>query len=371
MSKPYGWSERGQHPAGAPGVMQAKGVESRLAPPVYRPAQAVMKRPLVGVPMPVPSAMPRTVAPSFAPVRRVITAAPPRPSTLLAQPSNPAQRFAPAMPDFAGAAVRSNVPVVQACPPASAVLFPGVVQCGKRKIIGPGLNYVVLPTQTTQTTPNKKLKTGPDIVEQSSAYSEHVMLRVKICLHFVLQVLHYAKWAKDAKRNPAFKMTGVFAPNAEQQVAVGNNKLHLGTNVVKSDASHLVNTSIRAAAMKKGMSSILGQKHIEEIQDLEVESGATTLQLKVDNVGPDKVIDSCMTEFTNEYSRLEDENKPTPSATELLQKLTDLCLGRLTKHAKAANPNYKEAIEGVKNAKNLSPFDIELDVVCWKNKNFA
>jgi hypothetical protein len=349
--------------------MQAKGVESRLAPPVYRPAQAVMKRPLAGVP--VPSAMPRTVGPSFAPVRRVIMAAQPRPSTPLAQPSNPVQRFAPAMPDFAGAAVRSNVPVVLACPPGSAVLFPGVVQCGKRKMTEPGLNFVALPTQTTQTTPNKKLKTGPDIVVQSSAYSEHVMLRVKICLRFVLQVLHYANWAKDANRNPNFKMTGVFAPNAEQQVAVGNNKLHLGTNVVKSDASHLVNTSIRAAAMMKGMSSILGQTHIKEIQDLEVESGATTLQLKGNNVGPDKVIDSCMTEFTNKYSRREDKNKPTPSAAELLQKLTDLCLGRLTTHAKAANPNYQEAIEGVKKAKNLSSFDIESDVARWKNKNFS
>ena len=130
-----------------------------------------------------------------------------------------------------------------------------------------------------------------------------------------------------------------------------------------------MNTTVRSDVLSEGQNLTTPQE--EALKELRIASAATTMQLKTNNVGPDKVIDTCMTDFTQTCASQGDAGKPVPSVSVAVTALADACIQALETSAKSAQGNYQEAIAGVKAAKEdgIWDTDIAADVQLWAKEN--
>lgn len=138
----------------------------------------------------------------------------------------------------------------------------------------------------------------------------------------------------------------------------------------KHDAAHLMNVTVRDDRLAMGQGLTANQSLA--LQELRVMSAATTMQLKENNVGPDKVIDGCITTFTQYWAGQVDAGAPLPNATFLINNLATACGTALAANPKAGTPAYADAIAGVTDALNdrgrQGPV-IDEDVKAWINEN--
>jgi hypothetical protein len=195
---------------------------------------------------------------------------------------------------------------------------------------------------------------------QPDWYRQHVTQRVTHFVTVILKVWHVVHTARNSGPAPGLRRMGsAVSANAEAQVGQGN----YGATAGKLDAAHLMNTTVRANVLLQGWTPTSIQE--EMIKDLYAQSGATTMQLKADNVGPDKVIDRCMTEYAGQCATACDAGHAPPAADTMINALTTLCLQRLQASAKQHRPNYQEAITGVNNAVSGGASRVEDEITPW------
>jgi len=180
-------------------------------------------------------------------------------------------------------------------------------------------------------------------------YRSHVCRRIAyyaITMHKVGIVIQFAKGQNKSK-----KFREVTSDTAELQTGTG---LYL-SGIYKLDAAHLSNVSIYIERLAMGLTLTEGQK--QALKDLANSSGATSPQLKRNNVGPDKVIDTCMTQYRHILDGYLKTNVIL-KAGDIIQELGGICIGALMKSPKAGESNYQSAIAGVEDAKKNSPWDL-------------
>ena len=160
-------------------------------------------------------------------------------------------------------------------------------------------------------------------------------------------------------------MSSSISSIAEAQVGAGN----YGATGGKLDAAHFMNTTVRDEVLAQGQHLTTQQE--KALAELRFASAATTMQLKSNNVGPDKVIDSCMTAFTQTCAKNGDAGQAVPSVQAAIVALADACLLALNSSPKTGNDNYQEAIAGVQAARDAAPWDVDISSECalWAKEN--
>lgn len=174
----------------------------------------------------------------------------------------------------------------------------------------------------------------------------------------------YHAWArKQANQAQLRRLSSAIAPTAEAQVGRGC----YGGPGGKLDAAHLMNTTIRSDVLAAGQQLTPGQQ--AALGDLRTYSAATSMQLKSNNVGPDKVIDMQMTLFTQECARKGDRGEPVMRAEQAVKWLGNMCLQAL--QGNSGQADYQGAIAGVQDAMRSEGdiMYIQDDVNLWAKKN--
>ncbi len=198
------------------------------------------------------------------------------------------------------------------------------------------------------------------VPQDGSLYENHVRDRLKHFVSVMIKLCIYYFWAKNqgVKKN----MSQMVSETAEVQVSSG-----VYTQSMKIDAAHLMNTSLRPDYMKSGLT--LSPKQEYAINELHRISGATTPQLKANNVGPDKVIDRCMSDFRHQVEVY--FSTAVPDSGTLIGLLADLCENRLmikhaekTKGGKIPSGDYAGAIKGIAEARKTT-WEIDEDCRLW------
>jgi hypothetical protein len=203
------------------------------------------------------------------------------------------------------------------------------------------------------------------VPEQQGWYRQHVAQRISFCANLTLKVLLlHAFLSGGPNQGQLRRASSSFAFKAEGQVGTGN----YGATGGKLDAAHFMNTTIRPDVLLQGQTHLSATQE-EAITELKFLSSATTMQLKQNNVGPDKVIDSCMTDFTQAMAQAVDLGGPVPSADQLVQTLGNACLLALQGSPNAGQANYVEAIAGVNDALGASTWAIDNDVKLWREQH--
>jgi len=195
------------------------------------------------------------------------------------------------------------------------------------------------------------------LLPNDELYQQHVIQRIRHCVWLMKRLAIYCVWA--AKQGVTKSISSMVSSKAEVQVGTG-----LRLKGYSLDASHLTNISVRSSAMSSGLTlSPIQQEAVKELQSL---SGATTPQFQRDNVGPDKVIDSCMTVF-----RAYVETNCTtvvPDAKAILDVLADRCIQALSNAKKSTDSRYQLAIDAATTAKSQTTWEIDEDCEAWKTQ---
>lgn len=323
-------------PRQLPAAVQAKLIVPRAlgksasgavpVPPVFRPGFGPQGHGVRSTPNP---GLANAVAQAKSAIQRSMV-------TPVSQP-DAGSKVAQAKPAGAVPAFARAIPVRAAARPPAAV-----IQRASRDKMEQSHNYIV--------------------PAQDGWYQQHVTLRISHCVQVILKVWHVLHEAKKTHAASSLhRMASVVSPTAEAQVGVGN----YGATGGKLDAAHLMNTTVRSDLLLSGMTVSSTQEAM--IRDLYTMSGATTMQLKGDNVGPDKVIDTCMTEFAAECAAECDSGAAPADAVTLVKLLTDKCHKRLTASKKHAKANYMSAIAGVAAATD-DGHDVASEMVAWTNE---
>ena len=233
-----------------------------------------------------------------------------------------------------------------------------------RKKFEQSFNYAVVPGKSKpepfvnetmkKIMERRGLKYVPEV--QKDPYVEHVALRVRHCAMVMMKVLKFYNWASG--QGVVKNWSNIFSKKAEVQVSDG-----IYTDTYKVDAAHLMNISVRPTELESGMLLTPDQK--KATGDLERISGATTMQYKANNVGPDKVIDTTMTQFIEVFNATWVGSSNFPTASAVVSKLSDMCIANLSQSSKSGNENYQQAIAGVKDAKAKVNWAIDFDVGMW------
>ncbi len=200
---------------------------------------------------------------------------------------------------------------------------------------------------------NYAMVPGDTSVKQNEFYSDHVTLRMKHFTAVIMRVICFERWS-STERNGRLNLSQMLSQNAEAQVSIG-----MYNDLYKLDAAHLMNTTVKPDVMKQGITLTLAQA--AAVDELEVLSAATTMQYKANNVGPDKVIDRCMSDFVAGYGY----SLFMPRADGVLNEIANSCIARLTGSKKSSKDNYAAAIEGAAAAKLMNTSDIDADVEQW------
>lgn len=200
---------------------------------------------------------------------------------------------------------------------------------------------------------NYAMVPGDTSAKQNEFYSEHVTLRMKHFTAVIMRVICFERWS-STERHGRLNLSQMLSQNAEAQVSIG-----MYNDLYKLDAAHLMNTTVKPDVMKQGITLTLAQA--AAVDDLEVMSAATTMQYKANNVGPDKVIDRCMSDFVAGYGY----SLFMPRADGILTEIADSCITRLSGSKKSSKDNYAAAIEGAQAAKLMNTGDIDADVEQW------
>ena len=190
----------------------------------------------------------------------------------------------PVFNPYAGRAILPKMPQT-AQPPGTRVH--AVIQRSREKT-EQSMNYLLIPT--------------PDL------YTQHVTQRITHFVTVLLKVWHVVQHAKANATGTPQKMGASISATAEAQYGSG---IYTGS-FPKTDAAHLMNTTVSSDSLVKGWNPSGTQA--EMIKALHVASAATTPQRKVDNVGPDKVIDTCMTKLSANWAARCDKGEAVPAA---------------------------------------------------------
>lgn len=236
---------------------------------------------------------------------------------------------------FAGQAILPKMPPIvrPAAPGARAV-----IQRAREKT-EQNMNYLLVPT--------------PDL------YTQHVTQRITHFVTVLLEVWHVVLHAKANATGSPQKMGNSVSAIAEAQVGGG---IYTGS-FAKTDAAHLMNTTVRSDNLLKGWSPSSTQEQM--IQALHTASAATTPQRKADNVGPDKVIDSCMTVLAQSWAARCDKGEAVPSAASLIAEVKAKCLASLKSNRKSINANYQQALAGINAVDERSTSDVSNEYELW------
>lgn len=201
------------------------------------------------------------------------------------------------------------------------------------------------------------------VPDQPGWYQQHVKQRVAHAVNVTLRVLsyHYRRQA-EAYGAQLRRATSSMSPNAEAQAAQGIY-IRGGT---QHDAAHLMNVTVRTKVLSEGQH--LDSNQQEGLDLLREMSAATTMQLKSNNVGPDKAIDRCITIFTQRWATHVDSGNPPPKASQLITDLATACRIKLLASKKAGTQNYQDAIAGAQQALSdaeRTGSDVDRDVELW------
>lgn len=217
---------------------------------------------------------------------------------------------------------------------------------GKRKAIEAGIDYMLIPT--------------------NDAYRRHVSLRIRHCVTLTLEIWTYHAWAqKQSNQAQLRRMSSAIAPTATAQAGKGC----YGGPSGKLDAAHLTNTTAKVDVLLEGQGHLTPDQE-KGVRELETFSAATTPQLKGDNIGPDKVIDTCMTQFTQECAQEGDKGGAVVRAEQAVQWLGNMCKKALEGNPNSGEANYQQAIEGVRDAMRDPGLaaEIQKEVKKWAEK---
>lgn len=235
----------------------------------------------------------------------------------------------------------------------------------KRKYFADDSDNVTVPNGGVSYIP-KIMKTNsgpPRIVQQEvkeDSYKEHVTRRIHYFALLMMKAYRFLQWANLQGANLTF--SDIISKTARVQVGTGIK----GGFVGNTDAAHLVNTSIVSSTMII-QSLALSKDQKNAIKELEFESGATHNILKADNVGPDKVIDTCMTEYIKEL----DAHLQTNSLDQktIIDELITSCSTSLKASKKSNNGNYLLAFLGVQAARQNPPWNADEEAENWAKAN--
>ncbi len=206
------------------------------------------------------------------------------------------------------------------------------------------------------------------ILLEQGEYKKHVYNRIRHCVNMYLRVWIYHAWASGGAYSGQLRRAqSTISSKAEVQVGSGDYSGNYSTSGLKVDAAHLMNTSIRDDVLAQGQN--LDAKRLGVLKELKEASGATTMQTKANNVGPDKKIDTCMSTFAADCTKEMDKGTAVPKAEDLLKLLSGSCLAALKKSKKATkDQGYIEAIAGCQVAADNAAGDgysIDIDVAKW------
>lgn len=183
------------------------------------------------------------------------------------------------------------------------------------------------------------------VVDQPGWYRQHVKQRMEHTVNVLLRVLWYHIGRQKGAYQPLLRRASSSMSQAAEAQAAGGVYIMGGP---KHDAAHLMNVTVRDSVLAEGQH--LSADQVSALEELRLMSAATTMQLKGNNVGPDKVIDTCTTAFTQKWARQVDRRNPLPDAEQLVEELANDCLTSLKANKKSANANYQEAIAGATDA---------------------
>jgi len=157
-------------------------------------------------------------------------------------------------------------------------------------------------------------------------------------------------------------MGACFSPHADVQSGTGfrNPQIVYG----KLDAAHLMNTSVKQDILTQGIQHVPNhtQDQWDALNELREVSAATTTQRQADNVGPDKVIDGCMTTLIAQWAAACDNGQAPPDAGALMNLLCDLCRDTVGDHRDYEG--YHLALNAIEEARS-DAYDVEKDVRAW------
>jgi Domain of unknown function (DUF4157) len=169
------------------------------------------------------------------------------------------------------------------------------------------------------------------------SYADHVKLRIRLFATLLLKIVGYRTWCVN-QGGPTFQsLTSALNATAKNQVGVGIYNNFTGE---KYDAAHFINTTVKGSVLKS-MASALTPDQAKALDDLEIESGATSMQLKSYNTSSDKVIDGC---FTGLREKVENESAAGVTAILLLRLICNTCKKALQQSPKVSETQYKDAI---------------------------
>jgi Domain of unknown function (DUF4157) len=169
------------------------------------------------------------------------------------------------------------------------------------------------------------------------SYTDHVKLRIRLFATLLLKIVGYRTWCVN-QDSPTFEsLTSALNATAKNQVGVGIYNNFTGE---KYDAAHFINTTVKGGVLKS-MAPALTPDQAKAIDDLEIESGATSMQLKSYNTSSDKVIDGC---FTALREKVENESAAGVTAIVLLKFICTSCKKALAESSNASEPQYQAAI---------------------------
>lgn len=199
------------------------------------------------------------------------------------------------------------------------------------------------------------------LVPSPDLYKQHVKQRIT---HFVTVLMQVWFVVTHAKAQPPGvgklrRMASSVSPTAEAQAGVG---IYHGS-FPNTDAAHLMNTTVRSGNLQQGWTPSSTQT--EMINALYTASAATTPQRKADNVGPDKVIDTCMTELAKSWAARCDKGEKLPTADSLVNEAVVACQKALQASSKQGNDNYQLAIAGLGLVDQRAIDDVSREIALW------
>ncbi|WP_028105149.1 hypothetical protein [Pseudoduganella violaceinigra] len=245
----------------------------------------------------------------------------------------------PVFKPFAGRTIQAKLPAAIHVPRGRGL---PVIQRASRDKMPQAMDYVLVP--------------NPDL------YRQHVKQRITHFVAVMMKVWRANSHAKANSTGTPHGMGSAISSTAEAQVGVGIYK----GSFPKTDAAHLMNTTVRSDKLMHGWSP--STKQTEMLNVLYSSSAATTPQHKVDNVGPDKVIDSCMTTLKIRWSARCDKGEAVPDAASLVKEAVAECLQALGSSSNAGQANYQVAIAGVNLVDGSSVFDVEREYAIWSQE---
>ncbi|WP_446811481.1 hypothetical protein ACH50O_07925 [Methylomonas sp. 2BW1-5-20] len=207
----------------------------------------------------------------------------------------------------------------------------------KRKMEESGINFYLMPN------------------DDKSTYADHVKMRAEMFCYLLHKVAHLC-----VKYKPSKSFEKYLSDTAAVQVSEGVYSKDTG---VKIDAAHLCNTSFLCDLFLTDITGPISPTLRSYCEKLRTVSGATTPQLKSDNVGPDKVIDSYQTKFKNDYLKDVSSKNIIPAGRDTY---INYVIGLNKELAKSKSRSFTDpnsgGYEGAHSAKKrMTELELELD----------